>query len=402
MTPPAPSAIPNTTGGGVRPEVEALLPSILELRRDLHQHPELGFEEQRTSGRVTDKLRALGLEPLTGIAGTGVAAVIEGEHPGPTLLLRADMDALPVQEETGLPFASQVPGKMHACGHDMHTAILLGAAELLQAARSRLHGRVKLVFQPAEEGPGGALPMIQEGVLQQPQVDFALGLHLWSQEPLGYVGVQAGPMMASADTFRVIVQGRGGHAACPHLCADPIVAAAAMIGSLQTLVSRSTDPFDTAVVSVTRMQAGSADNIIPELAEFGGTIRAFREPVRNALAARLQELVEGQARALGVEARVEYRRGYPPLVNHESMCRWVHSAAAGMGLTTSPFSTMGGEDMAYFLQQVPGAFFFLGAAPEDPALRFPHHHPRFQLHEGVVPIAVEMFLRCAEGALAGA
>jgi len=381
----------------IRPEVEAINQQIIELRRDLHRHPELGFQEFRTSAKVSEFLRASGLEPTEGIAVTGVSAIIEGGQPGPTLMLRADMDALPIQEETDLEFASQQAGKMHACGHDLHTAILLGTARLLQDMKPRLKGRVKLIFQPAEEGPGGAAPMIAQGVLEN--VDYALGLHLWSDLPCGHVAITPGPVMAAADTFRVKIHGRGGHAAYPHESEDPIVAAAALITAMQTLVSRSTSPFDSAVVSVTQIQGGTADNIIPERVEFSGTIRTFQPATKAALIKRMQEMVAYLCKSYGAEGTFEFFEGYPALINNPVPCQWVADAADQMNLPRAAQATMGGEDMAYYLQKVPGAFFFLGAAPDQPDRVFPHHHPKFQLDERAVPLAMELFLRCVENCL---
>jgi len=381
----------------IRPEVKAINQQIIELGRDLHRHPELGFQEFRTSAKVSEFLRAAGLEPTEGIAVTGVSAVIEGGHPGPTLMLRADMDALPIKEETDLEFASQESGKMHACGHDLHTAILLGTARLLQDMRPRLKGRVKLIFQPAEEGPGGAAPMIEQGVLEN--VDYALGLHLWSDLPCGHVAITPGPVMAAADTFRVKIHGRGGHAAYPHESEDPIVAAAALITAMQTLVSRSTNPFDSAVVSVTQIQGGTADNIIPERVEFSGTIRTFQPATKAALIQRMQEMVPYLCKSYGTEGTFEFFEGYPALINNPVPCQWVADAADQMNLPRAAQATMGGEDMAYYLQKVPGAFFFLGAAPDQPDRVFPHHHPKFQLDERAVPLAMELFLRCVENCL---
>ena len=376
-----------------------MVDEVIELRRDFHRHPELGFEEVRTSAKVADFLRTSGIEPREGIAKTGVTALVEGASEGPTLMLRADMDALPILEETGLEFASQSPGKMHACGHDLHTAILMGTARILQTMRGRLKGRVKLVFQPAEEGPGGAYPMIQQGVLENPKVDYALGLHLWSDLPCGHVAIQPGPVMAAADTFQVRIHGRGGHAAYPHESADPIVAAAALIGAMQTVVSRRLNPFDTGVISVTQIQGGSADNVIPERVEFSGTIRSFQQSVRDFLVAQLSELIPNFCRSYGVEGEFHFHQGYPPLINHPVPSGWVEQAVSGMGLPRAEQATMGGEDMAYFLQEVPGAFFFLGAAPDEKGLVYPHHHPKFQLDERAVPLAMELFLRCVEECL---
>lgn len=381
----------------IRPEVEAITQTVIDLRRDFHRHPELGFQEFRTSAKVAEFLRDSGLEPTTGIAKTGVTAYIQGAQPGPTLMLRADMDALPIEEETDLEFASQAPGKMHACGHDLHTAILLGTARILKDMQPRLKGNVKLIFQPAEEGPGGADPMIKAGVLEG--VDYALGLHLWSDLPCGHLAITPGPVMAAADTFRVKIHGRGGHAAYPHESEDPIVAAAALITAMQTLVSRNTSPFDSAVVSVTQIQGGSADNIIPERVEFSGTIRTFQPNTKAALIKRLQEMVPSLCKSYGTEGEFEFHEGYPALINNPLPCQWVKGAAEEMGLPLSAQATMGGEDMAYYLQKVPGAFFFLGAAPDQPERVFPHHHPKFQLDERSVPLAMELFLRCVESCL---
>lgn len=381
----------------IRPEVQAMTETVIEIRRDFHRHPELGFQEFRTSAKVAEFLRQSGLEPTEGIATTGVTAEIRGEQPGPTLMLRADMDALPIEEETDLEFASQESGKMHACGHDLHTAILLGTARILQGMKPRLKGTVKLVFQPAEEGPGGADPMIQEGVLDN--VDYALGLHLWSDLPCGHVAITPGPVMAAADTFRVKIHGKGGHAAYPHESADPIVAAAALITAMQTLVSRNTSPFDSAVVSVTQIQGGSADNIIPERVELSGTIRTFQPTTKAALVRRLHEMVPSLCKSYGTEGEFEFSEGYPALINDPVPCQWVARAAEQMKLPLSTQATMGGEDMAYYLQKVPGAFFFLGAAPDEANRVFPHHHPKFELDERAVPLAMEMFLRCVESCL---
>ena len=381
----------------IRPEVEALTQTVIDLRRDFHRHPELGFQEFRTSAKVADFLKGCGLETTEGIAVTGVTAEIRGDHPGPTLMLRADMDALPVAEETDLEFASQEDGKMHACGHDLHTAILLGTARILNDMRPRLKGTVKLVFQPAEEGPGGADPMIQAGVLDG--VDYALGLHLWSDLPCGHVAVTPGPVMAAADTVRVKIHGKGGHAAYPHESEDPIVAASALVMALQTLVSRNTSPFDSAVVSVTQINGGTADNVIPERVELSGTIRTFQPSTKAALLKRLEEMVPSLCKSYGTVGTFEFTEGYPALINNPLPCQWVKSAAEEMRLPLSTQATMGGEDMAYYLQKVPGAFFFLGAAPDQPERVFPHHHPKFQLDERAVPLAMELFLRCVENCL---
>lgn len=382
----------------VRPEVQAITPQVVRLRRVLHQHPEPGFQEFRTAGIVAEHLEGLGLTVKRGVAQTGVVAVVEGAHPGPTLLLRADMDCLPVQEETGLAYASERPGFMHACGHDGHTAILLGVASVLVGLRERLHGRVKLVFQPAEEGPGGAEPMIAEGVLEDPKVDAAVGLHLWSHLPVGTVGVRPGPMMAAADAFSIRVRGQGGHAAAPHEAVDPVIVAAQLILAIQTIVSRSMDPEESAVVSVCRMRAGQATNVIPEEVELAGTARSFTPEVRALLRNRLEDLCRHLPAAFGGSARLDYQPGYPPLVNDPAVTELVTRACREVlpAECVGESHTMGGEDFAFFLQRVPGCYFFLGARNPEKSCDFPHHHPRFDVDEDAMPLGVEILVRVAE------
>lgn len=373
---------------------------LVALRRDLHQHPELAFEEFRTSGIVAEHLQKLDLEVRTGVAKTGVVANIDGGQPGPTLLLRADMDALPITEETQAPYASLTKGKMHACGHDGHTAILLTAARYLAAHRDHLRGRVRLVFQPAEEGPGGAAPMISEGVLDG--VSAAVGLHLWTNLPVGTATVCAGPMMAAADEFKITVRGDGAHAAQPHQGIDPILVGSHIVAAVQSLVSRNVDPLDSAVVSVTNFHAGDAYNVIPPSALLRGTVRTFRESVRQHLKKRLRELAEGQAASFGARVDYSYREGYPPLVNDPDITRLVEGACREV-LALPPHlpdaRTLGGEDMAYYLREVPGCFFFLGAANPEKNAHFGHHHPRFDIDEQALPVGVELLVRIAESYL---
>lgn len=383
----------------VRPEVLAVMEEVIRLRRDLHRHPELGFQEFRTSGIVADYLEALGLTVRKGVAKTGVVAVIEGAEPGPTLLLRADMDGLPVHEATGLEYASTIKGKMHACGHDGHTSILLGTAKVLCGMKSRLKGNVKLVFQPAEEGPGGAEPMIREGVMENPRVDAACGLHLWSDIPVGEVGVQAGPFMAASDTFDVIVRGRGGHAAAPHQTIDSVLVASHLVVGLQSVVSRSVDPLDSVVVTVTRLHGGEAYNVIPDEVTLGGTIRTFRPELRSEVRDRVKALVEGVAAGFGATAEFRYEEGYPPVINDAHMAALVKFCCQdllGAEAHVPDSRSLGGEDMAYFLNAVPGCYFFLGARDEAKGCDFPHHHPRFNVSEDAFPLGVELFVRVVE------
>ncbi|MBA2566099.1 MAG: amidohydrolase [Gemmatimonadetes bacterium] len=409
--PHVPPFIPQV-GADVAAEEERLV----RTRRDLHAHPELGFEEVRTSAIVRERLAELGIPYLAGVAGTGVVGLIEGRAapPGgngasreprvrPTLLLRADMDALPLQEENTDPFASRVPGKMHACGHDGHTAILLSTAAVLLRRIDRLAGNVKLVFQPAEEDPGGAQPMIEAGVLREPHVDAAIGLHLWTQLPAGTVGLSSGPLMASADEFTIEIRGRGGHAAAPHTCIDPIVAAAHVITALQTIVSRSVDPLESAVVTVARVEAGgSAYNIIPEKATLRGTARAFSPAVRAAYPERIERVVRGVCQALGAEHAFEWKAYYPPVINDPAITSVVARESRrllGEDRVFEDIRSMGAEDMAFYLREVPGCFFFFGAANFAKDAAYPHHNPRFRIDEDVLAPAVELLARCAESAL---
>ncbi len=285
------------------------------MRRDFHKHPELGHQEVRTAGIVAKELQALGLEVTSGVGKTGVVAMIEGARPGPTLLLRADMDALPILEQTGAEYASQTPGVMHACGHDAHTAVLLTVAKLLTGIRGELPGSVKLVFQPAEEGMGGAEGMMTDGVLENPKVDVTLGLHVWNEQPVGWLGLATGPTMAGTEIFKVRISGKGGHGAIPNLAVDPILAGAQVVSALQSIVARNTPPLKSAVVSVTTFHGGEAFNVIPPQVELTGTIRTFDLDVREMVLRRFDEIVHGMASGLGCVAEIEHTRMTPALIN---------------------------------------------------------------------------------------
>jgi amidohydrolase len=380
-------------------DVLSLQDELVALRRDFHQHPELGFEEFRTSGVVANYLESLGLTPRTGIAKTGVTADIVGALPGPTILIRADMDALPILEETGLEFASTSPGKMHACGHDGHTAILLVTAKLLQQRRETLRGTVRVLFQPAEEGPGGAAPMIAEGVMDG--VQAALGLHLWLHLNTGHVNFCPGPMLAATDEFDLKVIGLGTHAASPHEGVDPITTAAHIVTAAQTMMTRAIEPKQPTVFTITRFHAGTAYNIIPPHAELGGTLRTYNEDVRKQAKQQFERLARSTAEAHGATVELHWREGYPVLVNDPTVTSVVESACRDL-LKVAPLEqrhdarSMGGEDMAYYLQEVPGCFFFLGAYNENVQACYSHHHPRFTVDEEALPIGVELFLACVD------
>jgi amidohydrolase len=369
-------------------DIDEILPGVIADRRHLHENPELGFQEFKTAEFVRQRLESLGVEDIrTGIAITGVTGLIRGTGVGEsrTILVRADMDALPIHEENDVEYRSQNDGVMHACGHDAHTAILLGVARLLMERRDAFAGTVKLSFQPAEEmPPGGAIQMIEEGVLDDPAVDAVVGLHMSSGDPTGSVRVGGGPVMAGGDLFRVTVRGRGGHAASPHLAVDPIAIGAQIVTALQTLVSRETDPMATVVVTVGMFNGGDAFNVIPDTVTFAGTVRAFDMDLLNRTNRRIGELASGIASSMGGSAEVEIMRGYPPTVNDDAMAQLVRRAAvAEIGeeqvLPADP--KMGGEDFSHFLRHRPGAYFNVGHRNEDRGITYGHHHPRFDIDE---------------------
>ncbi|MCA9835371.1 MAG: amidohydrolase [Trueperaceae bacterium] len=371
----------------------------IAIRRDLHAHPELAFEEVRTSAIVAQKLGELGLTNLrTGVGKTGVLALLDSGKPGKTVLARADMDALPVHEERDdLSFRSQTAGKMHACGHDGHTAILLSCAKILTQQKDSLTGKVLFVFQPAEEVVGGAKAMLEEGALGGYKVDNSIGLHLGSMLPVGTAALRAGPAMAAADALRIVIRGKGGHGAMPHMSIDPIVAASQIIMSLQTLVSRETNPVDQAVLSMTAIQAGSAYNIIPEEVEIKGTLRTFLGETRDYLHKRIVEMVETSARALRCEGKVEFVQGSPAVVNDATMTKRMANVAVGVlgekAVEPNAPQIMGGDDMSLWLQEAPGCYFFVGAANTEKDYTYPHHHPKFAIDEASLPIAVELLTK---------
>ncbi|HPT98898.1 MAG TPA: amidohydrolase [Armatimonadota bacterium] len=384
------------------PEVQEVLADVIAIRREIHAHPELGYQEVRTAALVAERLQAMGLSVQTGVAETGVVGLLEGGQPGPVVMLRADMDALPIQELTGYPYASQVPGVMHACGHDGHTAALLGAAQVLSAMREQLAGSVKFVFQPAEESRAGAERMVQEGVLQAPRVDAAFGLHLWNSMSLGTVGVTTGPAMAATDYFEIIIRGRGGHAASPHQAVDPVLAAAHFLVTVQSIISRSRDPLAPAVFSIGCIRGGDAGNVIPDEVLLRGTLRTLSQENRTLLLKRIEEVLHGTTQALGATYDYDHRPGYPVLVNDAAMAdlaREVAAAVVGKEGVLSPEPTMGGEDMAYYLQEVPGCYLWVGSAnPSEEA--YPHHNARFNMDERAIGIAVEILVRLARRYLA--
>ena len=391
-------------------QAQELFPYTQSLRRDFHTHPELGFREIRTGGIVAKELEALGIEVTKGVGKTGVVGMLEGAKPGPTLLLRFDMDALPITEETGAEYASQNSGVMHACGHDAHTAIGLTTARMVYAHRDQLAGTIKFCFQPSEEGNngeeiGGAEMMMRDGVLDSPKVDMTLALHIWNEKPLGWVGVAGGPVMAGADIFTVKITGKGGHGAVPHATVDPIVASAQIISSLQTIVSRNVAPLETAVVSVTTVHAGTAFNVIPQTAELTGTIRTFDPRVRQKVVERFEKIVYGVGEALGCQVEVNVNRMTPPVINDEAIALKVQDVARQVlpesELNISGYVTMGAEDMAFILEKVPGCFFFVGSNDASRNLDYGHHHPKFDFDEEVLVRASALMASAAMDILKG-
>ncbi|MGC1184385.1 MAG: M20 family metallopeptidase [Candidatus Dormiibacterota bacterium] len=387
------------TGLDLRSESAALAPQMVEMRRHLHRHPELSGQETETSLYISGYLQGLGLEPELLLDGTAVRVDIPGSGAGARgLLIRADIDALPIQERGGeRPYRSQVEGVMHACGHDGHVAIALGTAELLARHRDQYGGTARVIFQPAEETAGGAERMIDAGVMEGPQLDAAIGLHLWSGQQVGRVGVRDGAIFASADEFGVEIRGRGGHGALPHQALDPIPIASLIVLALQTLVSRETSPYASTVVTVGTISAGQAFNIIPELANLTGTVRAFTEEDRERLLRRIDEVAQGIAAAFGATASMKRGPGCPPVVCDPRISDLVRSAVAecqGAELVDPEPLTVG-DDVGLFLRQVPGCYFLLGAGNEASGITAPHHHPDFDIDEGCLPLGAEVMTRAA-------
>ncbi len=372
----------------IRQDVDELMPGLVADRRHLHENPELGFQEYKTAEFVRQRLEQLGVEDIrTGIGGTGVTGLVKGtaEGPGRNVLVRADMDALPIHEENDVEYASKNDGVMHACGHDGHTAILMGLARVLMDRRDQFSGTVKLCFQPAEElPPGGAQAMIKEGVMEDPPIEAVFGLHMANESPVGQILVNSGPIMAAADAYTITVQGKGGHGASPHETVDPIVVGAQIVVALQSVVSRSTDPMDSAVVSNCVFQSGDAFNVIPDTAVLKGTVRTFKPETRDLMEERITEIAKSTAEALGATAEVSYDRGYPATINDEAMtelAREAAIAAVGEENVVERPPAMGAEDMSYFQNEAPGSYFFVGSRNEEKGFKWGHHHPKFDIDE---------------------
>ncbi|NJE48889.1 amidohydrolase [Thermococcus sp. 9N3] len=366
-------------------EAERIKDQIIAWRRDFHMWPELKYEEERTSKIVEEHLREWGYRIKR--VGTGIIADIgEGEK---TIALRADMDALPVQEENDVPYKSRVPGKMHACGHDAHTAMLLGAGKIIAEHIDEFNGRVRLVFQPAEEGGNGALKMIEGGALEG--VNAIFGFHVWMDLPSGVIGIREGPFLAGAGFFEAKIIGKGGHGASPHETVDPIPIASEIVLALQTVVSRNVDPKETAVVSVTAINGGTTFNVIPEEVSLKGTFRFYKNEVGDLLKKRIKEIAEGVSSAHGAKAEVSVQDLTPPTINDPDMAQFAREVAEKYGLRHGEVPpTMGAEDFAYYLQRVPGAFLALGIRNEEKGIVYPHHHPKFDVDEDVLHLGTAM------------
>ncbi len=384
----------------IRQEIQSLQSWLVQVRRQIHQFPELGFQEKITSHLIAQKLSEWNIEHETGIAQTGVVAIIRSNKPGPVLGIRADIDALPITEQNDIPYRSQHNGKMHACGHDGHTAIALGTAYYLSQHRDDFAGTVKIIFQPAEEGPGGAQPMVEAGVLNKPDVDALIGLHLWNNLPLGTVGVRSGYLMAAVELFRCTLLGKGGHGAIPHQTTDAVVLAAQVVNALQTIVARNIDPLESVVLTVGELHAGSAYNAIADTANLRGTVRYYNPNYEGYIGKRTEEIIAGVCQSHQASYDLEYWQLYPPVVNDSAIADLVREVAETVVETEAGVApecqTMAGEDVSYFLREVPGCYFFLGSANPQQGLDYPHHHPRFNFDESALGMGVEMFVRCVE------
>ena len=380
-------------------EAMAIKEETIQTRRDLHRHPELGLEEIRTAGIVAERLKELGLEVATGIGKTGVVGLLRGAKETPVLLLRFDMDALPIMEETGVDYASQNPGKMHACGHDSHVAVGLSTARILATRKETLPGTIKFVFQPGEEGAGGAELMVKDGILEKPKVDYSLAMHVWNDQPVGWYGLTPGPLMAGAQIFSDKITGKGGHAASPHLSVDQVVASAQIITALQSIISRNIHPLESAVVSVCKMETGSAFNIIPQEATFSGTIRTFKADVFDNVYDRFQSIVHSIAEGMGCHAEIQLERITYPVVNDPNLVEIMSDVVRTLdpaSQISSDFQTMGSEDFSFMMQEIPGCFIMVGSANHEKGLDYGHHHPKFDIDESCLPYAVAMI---AQGAI---
>lgn len=383
----------------IREEIQKISADIYEYRRDFHKYPELSFQEYRTAETISKYLDSFGITHKTKVGKTGVVGEIDFGA-GPTIALRADMDALPIQETTDLKYRSKNDGIMHACGHDGHMAILLGTAKVLSRNKKIQKGKIRFIFQPAEEGDGGARYMINDGCLDG--VDEIYGLHLWNYQPLGEVGVKDGPIMAAADMFDIIVKGRGGHGAAPQGTVDAVVVASQLVSVFQTIVSRNTNPLDNTVVTIGKIHGGQNFNIIADEVTLSGTTRAYTEANRSMIKNRMEEIISGVSKTFDTEIILNYKEGYPPTINHQRPSKNILKAASqvvdnGAGF---PYLSMGGEDFSYYLKKVPGCFFFIGSAPDKKnILATPHHCSHFNIDERALLVGSSVYINLIENLL---
>jgi len=381
-------------------QARELLPRIVDDRRHFHQHPELAFQEFETAKLVSKRLEALGYAVRNGVGQTGVVGLTQGEPGQPVIMLRFDMDALPLTEANEVEYKSQTDGKMHACGHDSHTASGLAVAELIMRNRVEFPATIKLVFQPAEEIGSGAPAMIADGVLENPRPDYVLGMHVWNEKPVGWVGLTAGPVMAGCDELFIKIEGKGGHGGVPNSVKDPIVAAANVIMSLQTIVSRNLSPFESAVLSIGSIHAGTVSNIIPPAVDMVGTLRSYSSEGRDLVLQRAKEIIENVAAGMGCVGTLENRGAMPPTINDPEVTKQALEASYALGIDLvidENFHTAGSEDMSYYLNEIPGMFMFVGSANAEAGKSYPHHHPRFDIDENCLPIGISLILETVQG-----
>ena len=380
----------------INPQVKKFKNKIIKIRRDIHKHPELSFQEFRTAKLVSDFLKKFGLEVDENIGKTGVVGILKGARPGKTIAFRADMDALPIQETSDLSYKSVNDGVMHACGHDAHTAMLLVAAEILSKNIEQISGKIKFIFQPAEEGFGGAKFMIDDGALEG--VEEIYGLHVWNYQESGTIGLKSGPVMAAADKFEIIINGIGGHGAAPQGTVDCVVVSSYLIQSLQTIVSRNTNPIDSTAITIGQINGGYNFNIIADKVILKGTARSYTEENRLMIKKRLQEIINGTESMFNAKIELIYEDGYPPVINNIATTKKLSRIANKIvgNKLISPYLSMGGEDFSYFAQKVPGCFFFLGTMPEGKdKMSTPHHCSHFDIDEDSMVIGTSVFVELA-------
>jgi len=381
------------------PDVLKIQKEIIKNRRDFHKYPELSFQEYRTSKIVAKELNKYGIKVKEKVGKTGVVGLLEGNKKGKTIALRADMDALPIQENSKVTYKSVNDGVMHACGHDGHTAILLGAAKVISKMKNSIKGNIKFIFQPAEEGFGGARFMIKDGVLNN--VDEIYGLHLWNYQPFGTIGVQSGPIMAASDKFKITIKGKGGHGAAPQGTTDSIVIAAQIIQIFQTIISRNTNPLDSTVLTIGQINGGYNFNVIADNVILKGTTRAYTEKNRLLIKKRMIKILAGLEKTFDAKIKLDYEDGYPPVINHNKQTEFLKDAAEKIIYkgVQSPFLSMGGEDFSYFLKKVPGCFFFLGSNPDNKPMNTPHHCSHFNINENALIVGASIFVQLIEDQL---